>query len=131
MSAEDENPHSPSTRVIIVEDSFHVADGLRCVLQSLGVTVAGMAGSVKTALDLVANAVFDIAVLDIDLHGVRVTPVADAVRAQGKPLVFLSGYGDADLLPAHLQTCPRLEKPVDPEQLLATIDQVLGSPLTG
>jgi DNA-binding response OmpR family regulator len=85
-----------------------------------------MAGTVRRALDLVATTQFDIALLDIDLHGERVTAVADAVRAQDKPVIFLSGYGDASMLPPHLQRLPRLEKPVDVEQLIARLDAALG-----
>jgi DNA-binding NtrC family response regulator len=112
-------------RVIVVEDSFPIADGLKYALQSAGCEVVGMAGHVTAALDLIAATSFDVALLDIDLHGEHVAPVADAAIARGKVVIFLSGYGEAEMLPPHLRDLPRLEKPVDPSDLLATIDRVM------
>ncbi len=114
-------------RLIVVEDSFPVADGLKYLLQAVGCHVVGMAGSVRTALDLVTTVPFDLALLDIDLHGEHVAPVAEAVRRRGKPVIFLSGYGDEEVLPPDLRALPRLEKPVDPDELLIVIERALGA----
>jgi CheY-like chemotaxis protein len=127
MSSEENNERLAHVRIIVVEDSFPVADGLKFLLQTFGCTVAGMAGNVRSALDLVARSAFDVALLDIDLRGEHVTPIAEAVRRRGKPLIFLTGYGDAEILPAHLRALPRLEKPVEPTELLAAIHQALES----
>jgi DNA-binding NtrC family response regulator len=118
--------HQMRARIIVVEDSFPVADGLKYLLQSFGCAVVGMAGNVRSALDLVSAVEFDVAILDIDLRGEHVTPIAEAVRHQGKPVIFLSGYGDAGVLPPHLRELPRLEKPVEPNELFALIDRALG-----
>jgi len=115
--------------LLVVEDSFPVAAGLELLLESAGYAVAGKAGNVRRALDLVADVPFDVALLDIDLRGEHVAPVADAVRRQGKPIIFLSGYGGADTLPPHLQAHPRLEKPIDPDELLATLERVVAATL--
>lgn len=115
-------------RVLVVEDSFPVADSLKYLLASAGCEVVGMAGSVRAALDLVARAQFDLALLDIDLRGERVTAVAEEVRRRAKPVIFLSGYGDAEILPAHLRVFPRLEKPVDAKELFAVMERVLKAP---
>jgi DNA-binding response OmpR family regulator len=115
------------TRVIVVEDSFPVAEGLRYLLGAAGCVVAGMAGNVGAALDLVAAAQFDLALLDIDLRGEIVTPVAEAALLQAKPVILLSGYGDERVLPAHLRALARLEKPVDPDELLALIERTLAT----
>lgn len=125
MSASATNERPPQTRLIVVEDSFPVAQGLKFLLESFGCEVVGMAGSIATALNLVATTSFDAALLDIDLHGENVAVVAEAVRQRGTPVIFLSGYGDADMLPVHLRTLPRLEKPVDSDQLFALIDRTL------
>ena len=114
-----------SSRFIIVEDSFPIANGLKHLLQGFGAEVVGMASNVRTALELVATVPFDVALLDIDLRGEHVTPIADAVVRQGKPLIFLTGYGDAEALPPHLRELPRLEKPVDGGELLAAINRAL------
>jgi DNA-binding NtrC family response regulator len=125
MALDEPTQRVSSSRFILVEDSFPVADGLKYLLQSVGCEVVGMAGNVRTGLELVAGASFDVALLDIDLRGEHVTPIADAVRERGKPVIFLSGYGDAEVLPPHLRGLPRLEKPVDPNELFAVIDRAL------
>ena len=112
-------------RFLVVEDSFAVASALEFLLQSAGYAVVGKAGHVGPALELVASVPFDVALLDIDLHGEHVAPVADAVRRRGRPVIFLSGYGEVDMLPPHLRSLPRLEKPVDPDALFAAIERAL------
>ena len=125
MIADEPSDQPLRPRLIVVEDSFPVAESLKSLLQTTSCDVVGMAGNVQTALDLVASARFDLALLDIDLHGDHVTAVAEAVLARGKPVIFLSGYGDADILPPHLRTLPRLEKPADPTELFDAIARAL------
>jgi DNA-binding response OmpR family regulator len=120
-----ERPGRP--RLIVVEDSFTVANSLKYLLETAGCDVVAMAGNVRAALDLVDTAAFDLALLDIDLHGEQVSPVAEAVRQRGKPVIFLSGYGEAEVLPPHLRALPRLEKPVEEKELLAVIDRALAA----
>jgi DNA-binding NtrC family response regulator len=114
-------------RLIVVEDSFPIAHSLKSMLQTMSCDVVGMAGDIRRALDLVATVGFDLALLDIDLHGEHVGAVADAVLQLGKPVIFLSGYGDADILPTHLRALPLLEKPVDRDALFAAIAAALTS----
>jgi DNA-binding LytR/AlgR family response regulator len=114
-------------RVLIVEDSFPVAAGLEYLLQSVGCDVVGKAGNVRAALAIVAAVAFDVALLDIDLGGEHVAPVADAIRHADKPVIFLSGYGESDMLPPHLRSLPRLEKPVDADALFAALDRTLAA----
>jgi len=118
-------PSEHRARVIVVEDNFPIADGLKYLLESAGYDVVGMAGNVEDARRLVATVAFDLALLDIDLRGDSVAPVAEDVLARAKPLIFLSGYGETEMLPDPLHARPRLEKPVDPETLLAAIAQAL------
>jgi DNA-binding response OmpR family regulator len=112
-------------RLIVVEDSFPVAHNLKSLLETMQFDVVGMAGDVRRALALVKTLRFDLALLDIDLHGEHVGAVADAIVQRGKSIIFLSGYGDADVLPEHLRGLPRLEKPVDPSELHAAIAAAL------
>lgn len=125
MRSNDSTERFVRARLIVVEDSFPVANSLKYLLQTGGCDVVGMAGNVRTALDLVATAPFDVALLDIDLHGEQAAPVAEAVRQRGKLVIFLTGYGDAEVLPPHLRGLPRLEKPVDAKELFAVIDRAL------
>jgi CheY-like chemotaxis protein len=80
-------------RVLLVEDDYLLATGIADAFARLGVETVGPAGSVKQALELVEHGGrLDAAVLDINLRGDVVYPVADALRARGVPFVFATGY---------------------------------------
>ena len=64
--------------------------------------------------------------LDINLHGASVVPLADHLASQGVPFVFLTGYGDAELLPEHLRTQQRFDKPVQAERLVQALLDLTG-----
>lgn len=112
-------------RILIVEDSFIVADSLRELVTAYNGSVAGMAPDLDEALVVAAGGPVDCAVLDIDLKGTNVAPLARELRRRGIGVVFLSGYSDENLLPEDLRTLPRLDKPVEPERLIAVILRTL------
>ncbi len=124
-SARADPPLRPTSlrgiKVIIVEDNFTVAAGLEWMLQGCGCEVTGMAGTLEAALELIAQRTFDVAILDVDLKGRSVCPVAEQLRQRGDPFIFITGYGDPEVLPEALRAFPRLDKPVDLAQLAATI----------
>jgi DNA-binding LytR/AlgR family response regulator len=105
-------------RLLIVEDDYMLAVELAQSLEALGVEVIGPAASVEDALALVEQegGRMDGAVLDINLRGRRVYPVAEALTARGVPFVFATGY-DAMMIPEDYAGVPRCEKPVDKELL--------------
>ena len=105
-------------RVLIVEDNYVVADALRYLIDGYDGAVTAIVPSVERALAALAANPVDIAVLDINLHGASVVPLAEHLSAQGVPFVFLTGYGDAELLPEHLRGRPRFDKPVQAERLV-------------
>lgn len=84
-------------RLLIVEDELLVARELANALKSEGWEVFGPAGSVEEALKLLENGASpDAAILDINLNGQPVYPVADLLRAQGVPYLFCTGYETVD-----------------------------------
>jgi len=109
------------TSVLIVEDNFVVADALRYLIDGYGGSVSTIVPSLERAFEALAAGPVDIAVLDIDLNGTSVVPLAEHLRAQGVPFVFLTGYGDEEILPAHLRDQPRFDKPVEAERLVRTM----------
>jgi two-component SAPR family response regulator len=113
-------------RVLIVEDNFIVADSLKDLVTAYGGVVAGMVPDIEKALAATADGSADVAILDIDLKGTNVAPLARRLGQSGVGFVFLSGYSDESLLPEDLRGRPRLDKPVEPERLIRTILQVLG-----
>ena len=99
-------------RLLVVEDEYLIAADLADVLTGQGANVIGPAGSIKDALDMLATErQIDGAILDINVRGERVYPVADALRARGVPFVFATGY-DSWVIPDAFANVPRLEKPV-------------------
>ena len=105
-------------RVLIVEDNYVVADALRYLIDGYDGAVTAIVPSVERALEALAANPVDIAVLDINLNGTSVVPLAEHLRTLGIPFVFLSGYCDEELLPEHLRAHPRLDKPVEAERLV-------------
>lgn len=105
-----------SLRVLIVEDEAQVALQLEDMLGDLGASVVGPASRVGQALDLLDRQVVDAAVLDLNVAGELVYPVADQLAARGIPFVFATGYG-ADALTDAYRTRPVLEKPFRLSQL--------------
>ncbi|MFC7739415.1 response regulator [Roseomonas sp. GCM10028921] len=114
-------------RLLVVEDDYGIANDMARFLEDAGAEVVGPAGTVEDALELVESeaTALDAAALDINLHGERVYPVADALAARGVPFVFATGY-DAQVIPEAYVGVPRLEKPVDKAQLARALAGCLG-----
>jgi two-component SAPR family response regulator len=108
-------------RILIVEDNFVVANALKYLIDGYGGSVAAMVPSLERAFEALAAGPVDIAVLDINLNGISVVPLAEHLRAERLPFVFLTGYGDEALLPEHLRGQPRFDKPVEAERLVRGI----------
>jgi CheY-like chemotaxis protein len=81
------------TRVLVVEDEAMLSLSLQDMLHDLGCVVAGTAAKLDEALEMARTSEFDAALLDLNLGGKRVDPVADAIRERGTPVVFVTGYG--------------------------------------
>jgi len=117
-------PSLSGVHVLIVEDNFVVADALRFMLTGFDATVTAIVPNLTHASAALAVDRVDVAVLDINLSGTSVVPLAEDLRARGIPFVFVSGYGDEDLLPEHLRDRPRFDKPVEAERLVACLIQI-------
>lgn len=109
-------------RVLVVEDNFFVAEHIRTILQASGCTVVGPVGRLADGLRLAAEEALDGALLDINLHGDRSFPIADALRERGIPFVFLTGYDSSEVLPERLLEIRRLGKPISESDLIATAE---------
>lgn len=99
-------------QILVAEDEFLLADDLCRELEVSGAVVVGPAPSVRHALALIASTpVIDAAVLDANLRGEMVYPVADALLARSVPFVFTSGYNDTVLKQRYPQVA-RYQKPI-------------------
>lgn len=100
-------------RLLVVEDDFFLANDLCRALEEQGAHILGPVSSVSEALELIAaEDPFDCAVLDINLNGERVYPLADILLGQGLEVVFTTGY-DRAAIPGKYAEVPRYEKPLD------------------
>lgn len=107
--------------VLVVEDEFYIADDIANALLALGAKVLGPVPTAGGALEIMNHAErLDLAVLDIDLEGEAVYPVAEALEVRSIPFVFATGYDAASVLP-RFQTVPRWEKPFDPHALVRAL----------
>ena len=74
--------------ILIVEDEPLIAMMLEDFLLSLGHEVSGSCDSVRSALEAIDTVAFDLAILDVNLKGENVWPVATALREKGTPFVL-------------------------------------------
>jgi CheY-like chemotaxis protein len=85
-------------RILVVEDDAMIAMMVEDMLLDLGCTVIGPAGGLEEAVRLAAgDRALDGALLDVNLNGQSVFPLADDLRTRGVPIVFCSGYGEGGL----------------------------------
>lgn len=106
--------------VLVVEDQFLIAEEMRRAVENLGGRVVGPVPSVDRAMTLAMEARPDIGLLDVDLHGQDIYPVADALMQAGSPVIFTTGF-DRAALPAAYQDVPHLDKPVTAHALAAAL----------
>lgn len=100
-------------RILVVEDDFLIAHDFCQALADQGAEAVGPAPNVARALALLtATAPLDAAILDINLGGELVYPLAESLRRLGVPFVFASGY-DHEKLPERFADTPYFEKPMD------------------
>ncbi|MFL6798978.1 MAG: response regulator [Xanthobacteraceae bacterium] len=110
--------------ILIVEDELMIRMLLEDMLDELGYTVGAEAGRLDEALSAVANKSFDVAILDVDLGGHPIVPVADALASRGTPFVFATGYGERGL-PEPYRDRPILKKPFQIEGLKRALEAAL------
>ena len=114
----------PVAKLLVVEDDAMIGMLLADMLCELGYTVAAEAASIDEALEAARKTDFDLAILDADLQGRSVSPVADALVARDIRFVFLTGYGDHGL-PAYRDR-PTLNKPFQIDALSRCCKSALG-----
>ena len=108
-------------RVLIVEDEVMIRILLEGMLRTLGYTVAAEAGRVEEAVEVANNLDVDLALLDVNLNGQSVLPVADVLSARGTPFVFVTGYGVGGI-PEAYRDRPTLKKPFQMNSLRGVLE---------
>lgn len=112
-------------RILIVEDQHLIAQRVEEILRAAGCSVVGPVPTIAHATSLVEEKALDAAVLDINLDGEMIWPVAEALKANGTPFLFLTGYAETIEVPPALKKTPRIGKPVEPAQLMSALSNML------
>lgn len=122
----DENLLAGRT-VFLVEDELLIAMDIEANLLDRGATVYGPATRVREGISLTDDMQrpIDVAILDIDLGGEDVFPVAEALRDRGVPFLFHTGHGEAKMLQARFDGAPVFSKPMRVTALLDEVEQLL------
>jgi CheY-like chemotaxis protein len=112
-------------RILVVEDEYIIAYELRLELEDLEATVVGPVGNLGDAIALIKSGEpIDGAILDVNLAGQYIYPLADLLIERDVPFVFTTGY-DASMIPDRFAAVVRCQKPVEGKR----VTQALGAML--
>lgn len=112
-------------RILVVEDESLVAMLLETILEDMGCETLGPIANVDEALAAVQAEAFDGALLDVNVAGREVFPVAAALQEKGVPFVFSTGYGEGGL-PEEWRGLPTIQKPFTENAVQEALMRALG-----
>jgi CheY-like chemotaxis protein len=110
-------------RVLVVEDEILVAMLIEDMLGIVGCTIVGPCDNVDDALAAARQEAMDMAVLDVNLAGRKVFPVAEVLAERGIPFLLLTGYGES-ALPRN-RHWPVCDKPFTLQQLMSALKELI------
>jgi DNA-binding response OmpR family regulator len=111
-------------RVLVVEDELLISMVIEDILADEGCQVIGPFTNLPDALAAAQRGGFDLALLDVNLRGEKVYPVAEILAEQGVPFMFLSGYGK-DAIPGGHPDWRACGKPFTAAELTRRLSEVL------
>jgi DNA-binding NtrC family response regulator len=111
-------------RVLIVEDTWHVANALKALLKELGAIVAGPAATLDVAECLLAAQTPEVAIVDINLRGEMAYGLIDRLNDRGVRVIVISGYAVPQVTQAKVFAV--LQKPFNAKSLIAVLHQAAG-----
>jgi DNA-binding response OmpR family regulator len=112
-------------RVLVVEDEALVAMELEYKLEAAGAVVYGPAASLPEAIAAAEEEHLEAAILDVDLGGLDVFPVADMLKARGVPFLFYTGHGRRTALAGDYPDAPVCQKPLSSDEVLRVLAKLL------
>jgi CheY-like chemotaxis protein len=113
-------------RVLVVEDEGGVALLIEQMLEDLGCEVAASVATLANAMKAARRDAFDFALLDVNLDGELVFPVAEILRVRQRPFIFSTGYGRMGV-PEAFKDCEVLNKPFTIDELKKKLQAMLGN----
>ena len=117
-------------RILVVEDELLVAMNLEETLGDLGYEVIGpfpTLAEARVALDCELREGLDGCVLDVNVRGELIFPLARDLQAHGVPVVFCTGYAETGLIPAFFDQTPKVAKPYTDEALKTALEHALAA----
>ena len=112
--------------VFLVEDEAMIRMMVADMLEELGYHVVAETGEINEAIRLATTTDFDIAILDVNVNGKVISPVAALIKARNRPFIFATGYGTLGV-PEDYRDRPALQKPFQIETLAEVIASTLKS----
>ncbi|MGO9389047.1 response regulator [Rhodoblastus sp.] len=112
-------------RALVAEDSAHILFSLEMLLEQSGVVIVGAAATVAGMRKLAETIDAEVAILDVNLNGELIFPVADLLIERGVPVIFTTGYAPEKLFPPRFMGLPTLQKPYDPDEFLNLVEEAL------
>ena len=107
-------------RVLVVEDEAAISMLLEDMLLDFGCEVVGPAARLSKALEMAESESFVVAILDVNVAGEPIYPVAEAIVRRGLPLIFSTGYGGAGIREP-FRDRPVVQKPFSQQDLKRTL----------
>ena len=120
----------PQRRLLLVEDEVLVGLFMGEMLEDMNFSVTEPCRTLADAMAAARAEEFDGAILDMNLNGESVYPLADYLAAQNVPFIFVTGYS-ADVVAERFAHIPITQKPVASETLARMLNQHLGAPPPG
>jgi DNA-binding response OmpR family regulator len=105
-------------RVLVVEDEFLVSLLTIDTLESVGCEIVGPAAQIAEAAQLAQSESLDAAILDVNVGGELIWPVAKELQRRSVPFLFLSATNQLTVFPPPFAAVPRLDKPMEKNLLL-------------
>lgn len=112
-------------RVLLVEDSGFLCFALEQTLREAGCVIVGPCCRLADAIEEASHHKLDCALLDINLRGEMVSPLAAQLRERGVPFVLTSAYSEHEL-PPDLVGEPQIRKPFTDKEVLESLASVIG-----
>ncbi|MBX5181188.1 helix-turn-helix domain-containing protein [Rhizobium sp. NZLR5] len=118
--------NKPARVALVVEDDYVLASDLASKLSEAGMKIIGPAPNVQQALNYIDDgSQIDVAVLDINLSGTMVFPVADELSKRNIPFFFATGYS-RDVVPPRFADRIFVEKPLDKSAIFEALSNCRG-----
>jgi len=119
-----DRPNLRGCKVLVVEDEMMIAMLIEDMLEELGCELIGPASKVERALELIASATIEIALLDVNLDGQATDAVAYELQRKGVPFVFATGYGSTGVPRQHNDRAV-LQKPFQKTDLATALSTAI------